>query len=255
MKTALSSLLVIAALFAIYYAQPAKVSQAAIAGSISASASNVVAQSAATVSSSSQSSMVADVPSPLRADYNEIYFDWFRSRNPDADVVLSNLTPQLSNGPQSKLIAQYIVEGIEPSGSVEEGYFLATLQNRLNQDPYGAALEISAAQRSLSDQPFAEQMLLNLVRDLDVDPAKKAELLGFPLNQAMVFDENGDPDGASMNVTTALIQMAHSGVTIDDARPYIEVGLRANQDDPRALEEFRARVETYYPGALDPADG
>lgn len=90
-------------------------------------------------------------------------------------------------------------------------------------------------------------MTLNLVRFLAIPQNEKAELLGKALEIPLTLNPNGSPTRASMNITSSFILMSNSGITIDEARPYIQKGIELNRGNPKALSEFMARAKTYYP--------
>ena len=109
---------------------------------------------------------------------------------------------------------------------------------------------ISEQEAALKQDSYTYQMTLNLSAHLDLPPEQKAQLLGNAMSIHFVPDPVSGVSPMSTNITNALILMKNYGITAAQAAPYIQRGIQVNQDNPKSLSEFAARVNAYYPGSM-----
>src|SRR5262249_38864742 len=100
------------------------------------------------------------------------------------------------------------------------------------------------------DDAFNYQMMLNLAARLSLPGEQKARLLGDAMSIHFTPDPTTGVSALSANITNAFILMKNNGITPEQAHPYIQRGIEVNRDDPKALAEFGARANTYYPGSV-----
>lgn len=184
--------------------------------------------------------------SPLRNDYYALYFNQYLMRKPEVSSLYQYMKDILPRSPVTDLMAMYIAEGAAPDGSIEFNYFLDSLEEKMSYHTHEIYNEVLASEEMLKADPFAYQMVLNMTHSMNLDPDQKARIYGRAIVSAMEV-KDGDISADASNITISFIQMRNSGITAEMARPYIEEGIRLNQNNPEALEEYLARAKTYYP--------
>jgi hypothetical protein len=165
----------------------------------------------------------------------------------DVSALYEGVVKLLGPGEINEMIAIYVAEAIARNDSPQFSRFMASLHEALNARAIDVADALLAQNETLKKDPFVYQMTLNLAYVLNVESAKKAQMLGGALKIPFAFDNAGGITLQSANVTTALILMKNAQIPFAQVRPFVEQGVEVNRHDPQALKEFLARVRTYYP--------
>jgi len=169
---------------------------------------------------------------------------------PTVGRLYRSVTDRLPSGRASELLAVYISEAIARNSSPEFAAFMQDLHEGLKDNSLDLYHLIQAQESELKQDPFIYQMTLNLAAHLELPGDLKAQLLGGALDIHFQTDEKTGISAMSTNITNAFILMKNYGISASEAAPYIQHGIAVNRDDPRALAEFAARANTYYPGSV-----
>lgn len=182
--------------------------------------------------------------------YCREYFERTLLGTPVVAAIYGALTRQLPDSDAALLAAIYVAEGPVRNGSPGFARFISALHEEIRTRSNELAELLSSHESTFRQDPFVYQMALNLAFNLAIPPEAKARLLGNALSIPFTRDPKTGVTLMTANITNALILMKNSGVTLEQALPYIRQGLAANSANPDAYGEFVARVNTYYPGAI-----
>lgn len=178
------------------------------------------------------------------------YFDRALLAYPEVSAIYRPLLAKLPPGEPSRLLAVFIAEGPIRNSSPDFARFMTSLLDDIRSRSAELYSLLDTQDALLKQDPFVYQMALNLVFQLDLSSDAKARLYGNAMQIHFTKDGANGVTLMSANITNAFILMKNSGVSVDQARPYIMKGIAANQDDQEALSEFAARANTYFPGAI-----
>jgi hypothetical protein len=164
--------------------------------------------------------------------------------------IYRKLVEKLPRRSGAELIAIYISEAPLRNSQPDFVRFMNALHEDIrarSDEIYEILMEQDA---ELKKDAFIYQGVLNLAFQLVIPNDRKARLFGNALD--LPFEREGESGVTLMsaNITNALILMKNSGLSNEEARPYILRGLAANQNHPDSLKEFVIRVKTYYPGVI-----
>ncbi|MEK2690835.1 hypothetical protein [Bdellovibrio sp. GT3] len=175
------------------------------------------------------------------------YFSEKLLKNEDVAELNAQLEGMLPKNKSVNQIRHYIAAGLVMENTPEFYEFMGTMISDLNDNKEEVVKEILLNDAILKQDPFIHQMTLNLVHALDIPADQKAEVLGKALDLEFSFDEKGEASASATNITNALLLMTQSGVALEQATPYLLRGVQINQKSPKALSEYLARVQIYYP--------
>jgi hypothetical protein len=178
------------------------------------------------------------------------YFHEHLETIPAVDNLFRATRGRLPPGAASELLSMYIAESIARNATPEFAQFMQDLHASLRENSEELADLISERENTLKEDPFIYQMTLNLAAHLDLSGEDKARLLGSAMTIHFETDSRMGVSPMSTNITNALILMKNYGVTAAQAAPYIQSGIATNRDNPKALAEFAARANTYFPGSV-----
>jgi hypothetical protein len=146
-----------------------------------------------------------------------------------------------------ELISMYIAEGTACNGSPDFATFMNQLQVEVGANSKEIANDILAYDSELKGHPFVYQMTLNLIAALNLPAEQKSQLFGKAFEQPYSFNEHGKITPMSANMTNAFMLMKNTGVTSEQAYTVIEKGFDVNKSNKKSLQEYVAKVSSYYP--------
>lgn len=174
------------------------------------------------------------------------YFSQLKEKNPGVRAQFELIKSKLPPSATSELIAMYGATVLGRSGQEDFLNYNSELISSVQQNSEAIATILESHSEQLRENAFQHQVLLNLASSLKIPMAQKAAIMGPSLVRTFEVDSKGHISEESASLAIALIQMKKANIDIRDIQDFIRAGVEKNAGNPRALNEYLARIKTYY---------
>jgi hypothetical protein len=168
-----------------------------------------------------------------------------------AQKLYQDSIAKYGNTSSGKLIAEFIAESLVREDNSEFVEYLQTLVKDLNKQGDSVYQDLLAKETEMQSDRFKYLMTLNMTYMMDMSQTQKARVFGGAVSMSYVFNPQGAPAAKSLNITNGMILMKDSELDSTEIYPYLQKGFQANKHNPKALREYQARVEAFFPELAD----
>ncbi len=185
--------------------------------------------------------------SPKKAD--EI--NYFRSQilnKADSQKMFADTYLYFGNHPATFTVAKFMSMMPVLGGDEKFSKNLITTQAEIEQRSQSIFEQMEKSRDNITSDLSYHMASLNLVRQLKLNPARKALFYGATISEPIAVLENGSLEDNSYPFELALIMAKQDHVTSEMLYPAVKEAIEnAKNSDARVKKAMRQRITNYYP--------
>ncbi len=182
-----------------------------------------------------------------QTEFSEKYFSRLMKTNKGAEKLYSNSLKYFGNSASGDGAARWVTLGLIVDSSKEYGQVLQQAQAQANQNPSQVFNQINGSLPELRKDPFAYQMTMNLIHNLDLQGSEKAQFYGGEFQAQSEQMSGSKPSDAFWISAMGLYLAQQSRVPASELKPFLDQALNSPRLPANIKSEMASTIGFYFP--------